>query len=82
MRVYEKCGLLWSYEDPEERFIKLFGDVRLLDNGNYLTSWMTAGLIKEIDEDGEVVWQAANELGTATGRVRRLGDLYDVSLNQ
>ncbi len=73
---------IWQYEDPEGRFIPLFGDARKLDNGNVLTSWMTAGLLREIAPDGTVVWQAENELGSSTGRIRLLEDLYDLTASQ
>ena len=68
----------WSYDDPEERFIPLLGDVRWLGDGA-LTSWTAAGLLVEVDEDGEVVWQAEADLGAAVGRATWVADLTDLS---
>ncbi len=65
-----------QYWDPANRFVQLLGDGRLLDNGNVLASWTSAGIINELDPTGTVVWQVESTLGTATGRVTMLDSLY------
>lgn len=69
----------FSYKDPQGRFIELLGDGRLLDNGNVLSAWTSAGIISELSPEGRVVWQAESELGTAVGRVTMLDSLYGLT---
>ncbi len=69
----------WTYVDPDGNFVQLLGDVRRLDNGNYLVCWTSMGKITEVTPDGQVVWELENGLGTALGRVRYLTDLYDTT---
>ena len=64
-------SLEFSWVDPDDRFIPLLGDIRLLDNGNYLTVWTSAGLARELTPAGDVVWQAELGVGSAMGRASR-----------
>ena len=68
--------LEWEYWDPSGRYVEVLGDLHQLENGNYLASWTTSGLLTEITEGGEIVWQAELALGTASGRIRYIPDLY------
>ncbi len=70
---------VWSYQDPNDNFIELLGDVRILPNGNYLVSWTSIGLVNEITPDGQVVWEIGTAVGSAIGRVHYLPDLYDLT---
>jgi hypothetical protein len=54
----------------------VLGDIRKLDNGNYLVSWTMAGMLTELTPDGEVVWRASTDLGTAIGRIGYLPSFY------
>jgi hypothetical protein len=54
----------------------VLGDIRKLDNGNYLVSWTIAGMLTELTPDGEVVWRASTDLGTAIGRIGYLPSFY------
>ncbi|MCB9780598.1 MAG: aryl-sulfate sulfotransferase [Alphaproteobacteria bacterium] len=69
----------FRYDDPQRRFIQLLGDGRLLDNGNVLASWTSAGIVNELTPDGQVAWQVESDLGTAVGRVTLIDDLYTLS---
>ena len=69
----------FKYSDTKGRFIQLLGDGRWLDNGDYLTSWTSAGILSELTPDGQVVWKAVTDVGTAVGRVTYLDDLYTLA---
>ncbi len=66
----------WEFASETGEFDPLLGDVRKLDNGNYLVSWTLQGMITEVTPEGVVVWRASASLGNATTRVRWLADLY------
>lgn len=72
----------WTFADPNDNFVQLLGDVRILDNGNYLVSWTQLGVISEITPGGEEVWKMETDIGSAIGRVRYLPTLYDTTLAQ
>jgi hypothetical protein len=67
---------VWEFESETAEFDPLLGDVRKLDNGNYLVSWTLQGMLTEITPAGTVVWRASSSIGNATTRVRWLPDLY------
>lgn len=67
---------VWEFESEAGEFDPLLGDVRKLDNGNYLVSWTLQGMVTEITPEGVVVWRASASIGNATTRVRQLPDLY------
>ena len=67
---------VWSYADPDGRFITLLGDARKLPNGNVLISWTSAGLLTEVTPAGEVVWRVDTEVGHNFARLRWIEDLY------
>lgn len=55
------------------------GDVRRLENGNTLVTYSNAGLIHEVDPDGEVVQVISWSLGGAIGYVTHRASLYSGS---
>jgi hypothetical protein len=70
---------VFEFRDPGSRFVAMLGDARKLPTGNYLTSWTTWGVLKEIDPQGDIIWEASSTLGQATTRVRYLPNLYDLT---
>jgi len=70
--------LVFDYPDPRGRYVKLLGDARKLPSGNYLGAWTSAGLITEVDPNGELLWQLESPLGSAVARITYLEDLYDL----
>lgn len=64
---------VWSVES--EDYVKILGDATRLDDGHTLISWSTLGKLTEVDEQGEVVWEASAPLGRALGRVVALEGL-------
>lgn len=68
----------FSYDDPDGRFIPLLGDAQKLDT-SYMTSWSAAGMLIELAPNGDTVWRAETEVGTALGRATYIADLYDLS---
>lgn len=67
---------VWSYEDPEDRFITLLGDARKQPNGNVLVAWTSAGFLTEITPGGEVVWRLDTVVGYNFGRLSWIDDIY------
>jgi hypothetical protein len=67
---------VWEYRPPDGRFSGFLGDVRKLDNGNYLASWTPQGLVTEVTPAGEVIWSLTVGPRIGTGRVHLLDDLY------
>ncbi len=66
---------VWSFSSESGTLSPLLGDVRKLDH-TYMISWTVEGMLTEVDTAGTVVWRASAELGSATGRVLVLPDLY------
>lgn len=69
---------VWEWSDPDELFNPVFGDAQKLEN-TYMSSWTEFGRLQEISADGEIVWRAESEIGTAIGRAIWTDDLYDLS---
>lgn len=71
--------LVWSYTSEGGRFNGLLGDAKRLGDTR-LVSWTEFGLLTEVDEAGEVVWQAETDLGTGLGRATWIADLYSLDV--
>lgn len=71
--------LVWSYTSESGRFNALLGDVKRLGDTR-LISWTESGMLTEVNEAGEVVWQAETELGTGLGRATWIADLYTLDV--
>ena len=69
---------VWEFASETGVFNPLLGDARRLPNGNTLVSWTISGMLTEITPDGVVVWRASVDLGSATGRLVYVSDIYDV----
>jgi len=69
----------FRYADPEDRFIQVLGDARRMPDGNVMSSWMSAGFLKELTPGGKVVWEADASVGSGIGRILFLDDLYDLN---
>lgn len=74
-RTLRKVG---SIDDEDGAFNPLLGDARRLRSGNTLVSWSLSGKLTEHTPDGAVAWRASASLGTATGRVTYVPDVYDL----
>jgi len=66
----------WDYQPEFPLYCYTFGDVNLLDNGNLLVTWSTAGQMEEITPDGEIVWQLKAALGGGFGYTTQMASLY------
>lgn len=75
--AYER---IWHYEDPLGRQLSILGDLKLLPDGNYLSSWMQVGTIVELTPDQEVAWQLETDVGSSIGRLHWVPDLYDLGV--
>ncbi|MEQ1502416.1 MAG: aryl-sulfate sulfotransferase [Myxococcota bacterium] len=50
---------VWSYAEPEGRYVSYLGDAKRLSNGNTLIAWGNLDRIDEVTPEGDVVWQVA-----------------------
>jgi hypothetical protein len=78
-RLDEPAGTaekVFEYVLDDGLFVELLGDVRKLPDDSYLASWTPLGMIHRLDAAGAVTWQVEAELGSATGRVSFIEDLY------
>ena len=77
--------LAWSYELPLELFGFASGNAQKLSNGNVLiTTVGGGGTSLEINEDGDIVWQAEYNLSLPNGavyRAHRIPGLYPVAFS-
>ncbi|MCB9743570.1 MAG: hypothetical protein H6740_13295 [Alphaproteobacteria bacterium] len=64
------------FDEGPDRYTRILGDVRLLDDGSVLSSWGSRGELLELDPRGEPVWQAATYIGTITANIARVEDPY------
>lgn len=66
---------VWTFSSEAGVLNPLLGDVRKLEN-SYLISWTLQGMLTEVTPEGDVVWRASAELGSATGRMVYMPSLY------
>lgn len=66
----------WSYGETNPTYSLAEGQARRLDNGNTLVSWSSAGIIREITEGGDVVWELQASLGGAVVGATLFDDFY------
>ena len=66
----------FSFTSETGAYDPVLGDVRPLDNGNWLISWTLQGMLTEVTPEGTVVWRASTTLGSALGRTGYLSTLY------
>ncbi len=52
--------LAWSYAPPSGFFSEYRGGIQRLPNGNTLITESDSGYVREVDRDGQVVWEFAN----------------------
>ncbi|MDG1482477.1 MAG: aryl-sulfate sulfotransferase [Myxococcota bacterium] len=53
------------------------GQFHRLENGNRLINYGSAGIIQEVTESGEVVWELQSELGSWFGNSELIDDVYE-----
>ncbi len=57
----------WRYDGPPRFFSKTRGSVQRLDNGDTLITISDSGYVREVDPEGETVWEFANPDVDAAG---------------
>ncbi len=67
---------VWEYVEPDLKFTGAMGDVRKLDNGNYIIAWSSLEYIHEVTPDGDTVWQIEMSGVGTFARVVHLTDIY------
>lgn len=81
-RVNEEDGILeevWSFGDAVSTHSVADGQARRLENGNTLISWSSAGVVREVNPEGEVVWEMTLDAGSALAGAFLVSDLYDAA---
>jgi hypothetical protein len=69
--------IVWSYYDPEGRFVMMGGDAIKTPGGNYIISFTQLGFMVEVTPDNEVVWEVELDIGAMTGRMTFIDNIYD-----
>ena len=68
----DEASLDWEYVLPEELYGYLSGNTQKLENGNYLSTTIGGGGTSiEVDEFGDIMWQANYNLSLPDGLVYR-----------
>lgn len=77
--IARSMELVWSYVSEPEFAANFKGSVHRQENGNTLQCYGSAGGVKEITPEGEVVWQIRMEARQDiwAGRASWMGDLYN-----
>jgi len=70
---------VWRHGDDESIYAQYQGGVRILSNGNRLVNFGSAGVLQEVTEDGDVVWEVRGGTGAAFGATRAFESFYDPS---
>ena len=68
---------IWSHGDGENIYVLVQGTARDLDNGNRLVNFGSAGTVREVTLEGEVVWEMSVGAGSAFGNTVPFSDLWD-----
>ncbi len=66
----------WSYGRGEGILAVAQGQARRLANGNTMIGWGTAGLVREVTPEGEVVWELEAGVGAGFVQVHMFNDFY------
>lgn len=65
---------LWHYDGGET--VSFGGDVQKLDNGNYVITYSSAGIVQEIDSDKQLVQSLSWTAGNTLAYSEKLKSLY------
>jgi hypothetical protein len=77
--VAKTAKLVWQYRHSPPIFTEFVGSVERLGNGNTLVAFGAAGIVDEVDPQGNVVWEGKLQNGAKPQlayRIRRLPNLY------
>ncbi len=79
--VDEEAGLLrevWRHGGGDQPIMAQYqGGVQVLANGNRLVNFGSAGVLREVTVEGDVVWELRGSAGAAFGAVEAMGSFYD-----
>ncbi len=67
---------VWSYGDDANLLAITQGQITILPNGNTLVNFGTAGVIREVTPEGDVVWELQADAGSWFGYVELFNDFY------
>ncbi len=76
------CTLTWQYRNTPDLYAYAMGNVQRLPNGNRFIGWGTAGMVTEVQPDGEKVCQIELPEGVYTYRAFRFRWRSDVTITQ
>lgn len=63
--------LVWSYQHEPPMWCFSLGDVTRDVDGSTLVTWSSAGVMDDVDSDGELAWTLSTEFGSAIGFLSR-----------
>ncbi len=69
---------VWTYGQGEGLYAVAMGFVERMDNGNTLINFGSAGVIREVTPEKEVVWEMQTGVGSFFGPVLTFDDFYDM----
>ncbi len=69
---------IWTHGDGENIYVVVQGTARVLPNGNRMINFGSAGVVRELDPNGDIVWEMVALAGTAYGNTLPFDDFYDV----
>jgi|GEM_PF-4248863 len=67
---------IWSYASEECFQVLYAGNSERKENGNTLISWSTAGVLDQVDSQGNLIWRLGWPAGSGLGFVTAYDDLY------
>jgi hypothetical protein len=68
--------LVWQYDAEPHQFGSFMGFTQRLENGNTLITYGAHPLIREVNPDGEVVWELQGAATDGFYRAIRISSLY------
>ncbi|GEM_PF-2812150 len=67
----------WTHGRGEGLFAMAMGEARQLTDGNILCNFGTAGIVRELTDQGEVVWEYVAPPAASLGQTRWMPDPYE-----
>jgi hypothetical protein len=69
---------VWRHGDEGTAVLAQYqGGVTVLENGNRLVNFGSAGVLQEVTVEGDVVWELKGSTGAAFGSVEAFGSYYE-----
>ncbi len=73
---------IWSHGEDDTFYAIALGQASRLPNGNTLVSFGTAGTMREVTPEGDIVWEVQGDVGMWFSKVILVDDLYNIQWEQ